>query len=213
MLPKSKGGRTLAAGGALLLATALLSFTLRGLTPAYSPSAPEYRVKGPADAPVVIAEFSSFRCPGCAAAQRPLQNVLNMFPGKIRLVFKNVAWETQKWAEQAAAGAECAGRAGDFWAFHDKLFDNMMDWAVSKNEEELKAKLLGYAKEAGAHEADFKDCIEGPAALAMVRAEREEAIDNWVRATPTFFINGKRFVGGLQLRTHGLNHIEDILQR
>ena len=40
-----------------------------------------------------------------------------------------------------------------------------------------------------------------------------EAKERWVRATPTFFINGRRFVGRRQLRGGGFNFIERALKK
>jgi protein-disulfide isomerase len=40
----------------------------------------------------------------------------------------------------------------------------------------------------------------------------KEADDHWVLSTPTFFINGKRFVGAQQLTDRGVIWIDKLLK-
>ena len=201
---------TLLAGAALFLLAASLTAKLRLSASTYQPQAPEYRWAGPAGAPVVIAEFSDFECGGCKAAAEPLKQLKDMFSGKVRFVFKHFPWDFHKNARAAAVAAECAGLGGKFWAYHDALFARQQEWEAVEKPEKL---FLGYAKEAGLEEASFEACLRGPAAPAAIDEDIREAKDRWVRATPTFFINGRRFVGIRQLRSGGFNFIERALKK
>jgi len=210
MPPKTKTSRTLLAGAVLFLLATCLSAALRLSASVYQPQAPAYRWEGPPDAPVVIAEFSDFQCGGCRAAAEPLNQLKTLFSGKLRLVFKHSPWDFHQNARAAAVAAECAGRAGKFWAYHDALFAHQQDWGAMEKPEKLFA---AYAKEAGIDEASFTACLRGPDAAAQVDKDMQEAKQRWVRATPTFFINGRRFVGIRQLRSSGFNFIERTLKK
>ncbi|MFH1724605.1 MAG: thioredoxin domain-containing protein [Elusimicrobiota bacterium] len=212
MKPETRLARRVIGGLAILLAAAALAAAGRGFTKPYAPDAPDYRSKGAADAPVVIAEFSDFQCSACAAASKPLKQITTLFPGKVRVVFKHLPWDFHTLSKDAAVAAECAGRAGRFWEFHDAMFAKQYAWAGAKQAAEARKRFMEYAAELGVDRKAFAACLDDPAALAAIEADRKEAEAHWVRSTPTFFINGKRFVGALQLRTHGLNRIEDILK-
>ena len=198
--------------GAILLAACVSSvLLLRGFSTPYAPSAPDYRTHGPADAPVQLAEFSDFQCPGCSASVEPLKRLQALYPGKIRFVFKHMPWPFHPSARKAAVAAECAGRTGGrFWDFHDALYARQAEWVKP---EDGPSAFLRYAGEFGLDKKAFAACLEDPTAVAAVDADVKEAKERWVRSTPTFFVNGARFVGNKQLRTLALNRIEDILKR
>ena len=101
----------------------------RGTRKPFSVEAPEHRGKGAADAKIVIVEFSDFACPACRVAQAPLKNILTHYQGKVRLVYKHFPFERMhRCARPAAVAAECAGRQGHFWPFHDMLYERQDKW-------------------------------------------------------------------------------------
>ena len=55
---------------------------------AYEIALGESPVKGPRDAPVTIVEFSDFQCPGCKTYQGLLNQVLQLYPKEVKLVYK-----------------------------------------------------------------------------------------------------------------------------
>src|SRR5215471_2333024 len=81
--------------------------------------------KGPADARVTIIEFSDFQCPYCQRAVSTMKQVLEKYPSDVRLVYRHLPLESiHPFARGAAEAAVCADQQGQFWAFHDKLFEN-----------------------------------------------------------------------------------------
>lgn len=65
---------------------------------------------GPADAPVVIVEFSDYQCPFCTKWYREVYRpLLDAYPGKIRLVFRNYPLSFHQNAFASAEAALCAG--------------------------------------------------------------------------------------------------------
>lgn len=201
----------LAVSAALVLAAGAGSFLVaRGRVKPYSPAAPAYRALGPADAKVTIVEFSDFECPACRVAEPPMRGILKLFDGKVRLVFKHFPLERMhRHARAAAIASECAGRQGKFWEFHHDLYDRQSEWPSEKFEERMAV----YAKNAKLDLAAWSACRADPSADAAVTADVKDGENAWVGSTPTFFINGKRFVGALQLSERGTPWIEKELKK
>lgn len=202
--------RLIASVALLLVACAGSYLVARGTRKPFSMSAPDYRTVGPADAKVTIIEFSDFECPACRVAEKPLRSLLKLYDGKIRLVFKHFPLERMhRWARAGAIAAECAGKQGKFWEFHHELYDHQDEWASEKSEELLAA----YAKNLKLDEAAWLACRKDPAANAAVSGDAKDGDNAWVGSTPTFFVNGKRFVGALQLAERGALFVEKELKK
>lgn len=201
----------LMASAALVLAASAGSFLLaRGTRKPFSPDAPAFRQLGPADAKVTVVEFSDFECPACRVAEPPLRALLKLHEGKVRFVFKHFPLErTHRWARAGAVAAECAGKQGRFWDFHHELYDHQEEWASEKSEE----KLASYAAKLKLDLPAWRSCREDASVQETVTADAKDALNAWVSSTPTFFINGKRFIGGRQLAEKGSLWVEKELKR
>lgn len=197
---------------ALVAVAAVASVLVVGRTrKPFSPEAPEARALGPADAKVVIVEFSDFECPACRYAEPIIKGLLKLHDGKLRFVFKHFPLERMhRWARPAAVASECAGRQGKFWPFHDALYEKQEVWAKETDATRLWE---GYAKAAGLDLPAWKACLKDASADEAVSRDQKHGLDAWVGSTPTFFINGKRFVGAQQLGERGSLFIEKELKR
>lgn len=86
--------------------------------------------QGPADAKVIIVEYSDFQCPFCEQAYQTFKQVNQNYNGKYLFVYKEFPLRTiHPNAEKAAEVAACAKEQGKFWEMHNKLFDNQNEWA------------------------------------------------------------------------------------
>src|SRR5690606_35254580 len=86
---------------------------------------------GPEDAPVVIVEFSDFRCPYCKRFRdETLPVLLEEYGDQIRVVYRDFPVVG---GEVAAIAAECANKQGEFWAYHDALFENFQAYNTPKD--------------------------------------------------------------------------------
>jgi len=195
----------------IVLAACAGSFLLaRGTRKPFSSEAPAHRVLGPADAKVTIVEFSDFECPACRVAEPPLRAILKLHDGKVRLVFKHFPLERMhRWARAGAIAAECAGKQGKFWDFHHELYEHQDQWASEKSEEHLAS----YAKKLKLDNAAWLACRKDPAVNEAVSADQKDGLNAWVGSTPTFFINGKRFAGAMQLSERGSRWVEKELKK
>jgi protein-disulfide isomerase len=148
---------------------------------------------GPADAKITIVEFASLSCSHCRDFHKnvlPQVKAKYVDTGKVRLIMRDHPGN-----ERAIAGAMLARCAGDKAPLLiDALFKTQEQWAFQK--ESPLPKLLEIAKQAGFTEDSFKKCLSDDKLLKTINANFENALTNFgVRATPTFFINGRRLVG------------------
>ena len=89
----------------------------------------------------------------------------------------------------AAKASIAAQSQGKFWEMHDKIFDNIKALADGKYEE--------WAKELGLDVAKFKADFADAKTAAIVKQDMDEARRAGLRGTPSFYINGRRYQGGM----------------
>jgi protein-disulfide isomerase len=151
-------------------------------------------VRGAKDAPVTIVEFSDFQCPFCKTANATVKQVLDKYPGKVRLVFRDfplVSIHPQ--APKAHEAARCAADQGKFWEYHDLLFERSPKMAPSD--------LKQYAQELKLDAAAFDQCLDSGKHTAAVDKDTQEGVGLGLTGTPSFFVNGKQLVGAQPLAT------------
>jgi len=115
--------------------------------------------------------------------------VLKEYPGRVRLIFKDLPLPSHELARPAHEAARCAGALGRYWAYHDKLFANQPSFA--------RADLVRYAGEVGLPREKFTACLDARRFAPEVEADVEQARAIGVRGTPTFVINGRVVAGAL----------------
>ncbi len=164
----------------------------------------ENPVRGAANAPVTIVEFSDFQCPYCRQVQPVLSKILNRYAGAVRLVFKHFPLASHPQAQAAAVAAACAAREGKFWELHDLLFQ----WQGELGPDELAA----LAGTVGLDPHRLSACQAAPELLAVVEADMAEGASLGIEATPRFFVNG-RLLEGAQPEDAFIALIEDELRR
>jgi protein-disulfide isomerase len=148
--------------------------------------------RGPSDAKVTIVEFSDFQCPYCGAAFTTVEQLMQQYAGKVKLVFRQFPLPIHPQAEKAAEASLCAADQNKFWEFHDLLFRNQKKLDVP----ELKT----YAASAGvADAAKFAQCLDSGDKKKMVDADLEAGQAVGVNGTPAFFINGVFLNGALPI--------------
>jgi protein-disulfide isomerase len=163
------------------------------LLPAYEP--PKVMVaavgpsKGPSGAPITIVEFSDFECPYCVKSEQTVKDLLDAYPGKIRLVYRDFVLPNHKLAPKAAEASHCADDQGKYWEMHGKLFAANGKLAVTD--------LKGYAREVGLDGARFDRCLDSGDKAKVVDSHRKAGEEVGVTGTPAFFING-RLISGAQ---------------
>jgi len=140
---------------------------------------------GPADASVTIVVFSDFQCPFCRKAALQIKQIKQLYPEKVRLVFKQFPLDMHIHAMDAALAAEAALVQGRFWEMHDKLF--ALKGALSDEAME------GAASSAGLDLTRWKEDLESSEVIERVSADKEEALGLKLTGTPAIYVNGVEF--------------------
>ena len=140
---------------------------------------------GGAKAPVTIVEFSDYQCPFCQRAEGVVDQVMQAYGSKVRLVFRDFPLPIHPQARPAAEAANCANAQGKFWEYHAKLFANQS--ALGED------KLKEYAKDIGLDPAKFEQCLSQKPFSPAIDKDLTEATKLGVNGTPAFFINGHKF--------------------
>jgi protein-disulfide isomerase len=141
--------------------------------------------KGNANAPVTLVEFVDYQCPMCARVQPALRQVLEEYPNEVKLHFKHYPLPSHTYARAASEAATAAHRQGKFWAYSDRI------WPVADSL--TPATLEQIAREAGLDVERWRKDFESPEVKERVSKDRSEGAALGVQATPTLFINGRRF--------------------
>lgn len=153
---------------------------------------------GTPGAPVVLVEFSDFECPFCRQQAKMLrEELLKAYPKEVRLYYLDYPLESlHPWAKSAAMMGRCIfhQNASAFWDYHDWIFENQEEMKI----ENLKDKVVEFAKGKGVDADQLSKCIDSGATEAEVNKTKAEGKELDVNSTPTMFVNGRRMVGTLQ---------------
>ncbi len=144
-------------------------------------------VFGDPSAPVTMEIYTNFMCPACAKfATETFPQIKNNYiaTGKVKMVFYIFPP-----IELGYAGL-CAQEQGKFIEYHDYVFSHQDQIT---GEDVLKT----FAINAGLDGEKFGACYAGAAAKydAKINKWSDEGQARTVEATPTFFINGQKFIG------------------
>lgn len=141
-------------------------------------------VAGDNSAPLQVVEYSSFQCPECRKLHQNIQTTLQQYINekKIFYVFKPVDVERFQYDQYVYAHLPVNSENFDTIKM---IFEKQDQWSTAKTEEEVK-RILGL------------EDIEGN--IAEKRKEtmnhiKTELKDREIVNVPTFYINGKKFVG------------------
>jgi protein-disulfide isomerase len=148
-------------------------------------------VRGPEGAAVTLVEFSDFQCPYCLIAVVKLNAVLEAYPGKVKLIFKQFPLDMHSQASLAAAAAIAAHRQGKFWLMHDALFAHRSELS--------RPLILALARNAGLEMRQFAADLDSADTRAAVARDVADGDRAGVEGTPSVFINGRKYNGALDL--------------
>ncbi len=155
---------------------------------------------GNARARVTVIEYGSVGCPHCAAWANdvfPAFKAKFVDKGRVRFVVREMTTGDPTLAAGGFLTARCAGPR-KYFAVMDEIYRRQA--SMFQNGATPASVLLDIAKGAGLSEAQFNACVGDSKALDALnaRVQRHVSVDG-VDSTPTFFINGKRYLGELTL--------------
>jgi protein-disulfide isomerase len=147
--------------------------------------------KGPADARITLVEFSDFECPYCSKAAVKVEAILQAYPKDARLIYKQYPLPDHPHARMAAEAALAAQAQDKFWPMHDKLFANGRHLSAET--------IAGIAKDIGLDMEKFQADMQSASVKQALRKDIADGDKVDIQGTPTIFVNGKRYNGGLEI--------------
>jgi protein-disulfide isomerase len=138
---------------------------------------------------VEIVLFSDFQCPFCAQFSRAFRElqIADSDGVKTTVTFKHFPLVIHPKALLAHRAAVAAAEQGRFWEMHDLLFANQ--------QRAQRDDLLGYAERLGLDVERFRRDLDSDRIARIVEADRADGEERRVSGTPTFYVNGREYVG------------------
>lgn len=144
-------------------------------------------IQGSENAPIELVEYGDYQCPHCGRAYSIIKRIQEKFKDDLKFVFRNFPLsEIHPQAIQAAAAAEAAGRQGKYWEMHDIIFENQHNLA--------KHALLEFAQKLELDLSKFETDLSDQVIIEKIESDFESGVRSGVNGTPTFFINGTKYV-------------------
>ena len=140
---------------------------------------------------MTLVEYACARCPYCAIITPKLhESVMNgPLKGKAKFYFKTFPIRSHEYSKETGLAFVAAAEMGHFWDFLLHSYKNFDNFCIKKQAE--------WAVAAGLDKDTFTKLVADMEIRGRLVASKKEGIVNKVDATPTFFINGRKFVGEL----------------
>lgn len=134
--------------------------------------------------------YGDFQCPVCRPFYYIERQVLDKYPGQVKLTFRHFPLDSiHSNARAASRAAEAAGLQGKFFEMHDMLYENQDDWATLGSPQPAFDQ---YATALGLDIAKFKDDFASKTVNDTINADKKDGEDRGVDGTPTYFLNGEK---------------------
>jgi protein-disulfide isomerase len=152
---------------------------------------------------VYLVEFLDPECESCREFYPYVKMLLQEYEGKIQLVVRYAPFHPN--SKLAIKILEAARRQGKFWETLEVLFRYQPQWG---SHHDPKPDLMwNYLPEAGVDVNKLRsDIVEYPID-DLIEREKKDGADLGVRATPTFFVNGK------QLEVFSYDALKEMVQK
>jgi protein-disulfide isomerase len=148
---------------------------------------PHSPILGRVDAPVTIVEFLDPSCESCRAAFPFVHEILKKYPDDVRLVIRYAPFH--QGSDVAVGILEAARKQNMFEKVLSALFDQQPLWAAHHAPDLNRAWDIARANGLDLEQA--KVDAASPDVAKILQQDLADIQTNGVRATPTFFVNGK----------------------
>ncbi|MDD5290542.1 MAG: thioredoxin domain-containing protein [Patescibacteria group bacterium] len=143
---------------------------------------------GPDKAPVVITYFADYECRYCQKQEAVIKNIIGQYKDKIRLIWKDYPErDINSPSFSAAVAGRCAQEQGQFWPFHDLLFEN--------GEKLGKDLFVSLAEKFNLKKSLFSECLDDEEVSQSVKNNILEAEALDIKGVPFIFINREEIMG------------------
>ncbi len=150
-------------------------------------------VVGDAGAPVSVVVYACARCPYCSELVPALYREITSgsLRGEARLFFRTFPIRGHAGSTEGGLAFEAAAREGRFWEFLLYAYQHFDDFAPEVQ--------VDWARAAGLEPEAFAARMADPATREALVESKKEGLRNGVEETPTLFLDGRRWVGDLEV--------------
>lgn len=161
---------------------------------------------GDADAPVTVVEFADARGHHCARLTPPLVAAIVDGPlaGQVQLYLKVFPLRSNPHAKEAGLAFLAACELDCFWDFALYSYAHFEEFKV----EELPA----WAEAVGLDRERFELLVADEALTQRLVAGKKEGLENGVKSTPSFFIDGRLYQGEMEIEEL-VDVLEEVAER
>jgi protein-disulfide isomerase len=144
---------------------------------------------GSAEAPVEVVVYACARCPFCSKILPKLYSAFTSgaLKGKARLHLRVFPIRGHEGSKEGGLALLAASRMGKSWPLLLEIYERFDAFRVDT--------LPAWASEAGLDKAEYERLYKDKETVSGLVASKKEGIRNKVSATPTFFLDGRRFMG------------------
>lgn len=143
-------------------------------------------------APVAtLVEYGDYQCKYTRAAHPIIKEIQRRSGDWVQYVFRHFPQEKHEHARLAAQAAEAAGGQGMFWEMHNYLFESQgrLD----------RDSLIDAGEMLGLDVEQFVDDLDKHSFESRIVHDMQTGKQSQVRETPTFFINGTKYEGQINV--------------
>lgn len=152
-------------------------------------------VRGKTDSTITVIEFADMQCPGCAAANPQVDNLVKQYGDKVKFVFRHFPLPMHKNAMVAADAVEAAGEQGKFWEMVDELYARQPEWDELSDPKPVFRQI---AQNMGLDAEKFDKSLVTHPHRDRINQDKADGAALGNPGTPTFYINGEQiFQGGI----------------
>ncbi len=146
---------------------------------------------GDAKAPVEVVVYACARCPYCSMSVVPSHRAIAEGPlsGKAKLAYRLFPLKNHEHAVDAALAYEVARGNGKYWDYILHTY--------AKYDDVTPQALVSWAGKAGLTAGDMEKGLKDKGVRKRVAASKREGIKNGVMGTPTYFIDGREYLGNM----------------
>ena len=151
---------------------------------------------------VTIVEYSSLQCPFCARASTTMRQLEEMYPGKIRFVFKHFPLENHQHSITGGRALYAADQQGQGQKMLHLLYDNQTQLRRLAEDDYLEL-----ARELELDLEQFTSDYHSEESVKVIQENQNYGVELGIRGTPFFVVNGEVVIGAFPV-----HHFREIIE-
>ena len=145
-------------------------------------------IAGNPDANITVVEFGCYTCPYTKAAEAGVQAMILKYGSRLKYAYEAFPIQTHPYSREAALAGMCSNDEGKYWEYRAAVFERQIDLAANGT-----PVLYDIARKIGL--TQFDACMSGGKHDVQLQKSTDECTAAGIYGTPTFFVNGKAYVG------------------